>query len=237
MPALPLPMGRQEGRNEPADAPLPADGPPPADAPLDVSPDLPPDRAPDTLPGPRRIFVTRDRYTGNMGGLAGAHGLCTQLANAAGLTGSYKAWLSTATSGPAAFMAPSPVPYVLATGQAVATGWADLVDGSLLRPIDRDQNGDLANPQQICEGGEVWTNTTAAGTPTGAADCAGWTSLALDAALASAAGNLRYSDARWTSSGCRSIGCNSALQISASSSEGGHPDKGGAPVCLRHPTD
>ena len=110
-------------------------------------------------------------------------------------------------------MAQYPVPYVLSTGQAVATGWADLVDGSLLRPIDRDQNGDPANPAGICEGGEVWTNTTAAGTPIGAADCAGWTSLALDAALASAAGNVRYSDARWTSSGCRSIGCSFALQI------------------------
>ena len=62
------PDGRQEGRNEPADAPLPADGPPPPDAPLDVAPDLPADRAPDTLPGPRRVFVTRDRYTGSMGG-------------------------------------------------------------------------------------------------------------------------------------------------------------------------
>ncbi len=205
--------GPEHARNEPADAPLPADGPTPPDAPEDVAPDLPPDGAPDTLPAPRRIFVTRDRYTGNMGGLAGAHGLCTQLANAAGLTGSFKAWLSTATSGPAAFMAQHPVPYVLPSGQAVATGWGDLVDGSLSRPIDRDQNGDLADPQGICEGGEVWTNTTAAGTPIGPSDCAGWTSLALDPALASAAGNLRYSDTRWTSSGCRSIGCNFALQI------------------------
>jgi hypothetical protein len=205
--------GSMDGRSgpdaAPADPPPPADGPSAVEAPIDVASDL----AAEAPPGPKRIFVTRGRYTGNLGGLAGAHELCSQLATAAGLTGSYMAWLSTAASGPAAFMTPHPGPYVLPTGEMVAASWADLVDGSILRPIDRDQNGDGADPQRICEGGEVWTNTTAAGTPLGATDCGGWTSQALELSLASSAGNLRYTDARWTNSGCRAIGCSFALQI------------------------
>jgi hypothetical protein len=196
----------------------PVDGPPAADAPppvADASPDRGPDLAPDTPPLPtrKRIFVTKAGYTGALGGLAGAHAQCTQLANAAGLTGSYMAWLSTAAAGPASFMTPSPVPYVLPSGEMVAASWADLIDGNLLRPIDRDQNGDPSTGAAICEGGEVWTNTTTAGTPIGSGDCAGWTSQATTAALASSAGNLRFSTARWTNSGCISIGCNFPLPI------------------------
>ncbi len=207
------------------DAPPGADLAPVTDAPPSdaITPDLPPDRAPDVAPDlapdtappitPRHIFVTRDAYTGSFGRLTGAHALCTQLANAAGLTGAYKAWLSTAVAGPESFMTHNPGPYILPDGQMVARDWDDLVDGSLLRPIDRDQNGQFAQTPGVCEGGEVWTNTTAAGTPIGPADCAGWTSQAIDIALASAAGNLHEANARWTNSGCVSIGCNSTLPI------------------------
>ena len=116
----------------------------------------------------KRVFVTRERQSGNMGGLMGAHALCTRLANDAGLPGQYRAWLSTATTGPSNFMTHNPGPYVLPGGEMVATSWADLTDGTLLRPIDRDQTGMPVVADQVCDGGEVWTNTTTAGTPVSA---------------------------------------------------------------------
>lgn len=41
------------------------------------------------------FFTTNGRWTGNLGGLDGADSLCTTEAQAAGLSGSFKAWLST----------------------------------------------------------------------------------------------------------------------------------------------
>ena len=157
----------------------------------------------------KRIFVTRGVSTGDLGGLAGAHALCTRAANDAGLTGTYKAWLSTAQSGPASFMTQNPGPYELPTGEIVAMSWNDLTDGSLLRPIDRDQTGAPAMAQYVCEGGEVWTNTSPAGSPASAQDCGGWTARA----STSSAGNLRFVNPRWTSSGCSAVDCASSLPI------------------------
>ena len=157
----------------------------------------------------KRVFVTSSKHSGMLGGLMGAHALCTRLANDAGLTGQYRAWLSTATSGPANFMTHNPGPYVLPGGDMVATSWADLTDGTLLRPIDRDQNGMPANPQFVCEGGEVWTNTTIGGTPASANDCTGWFGLA----GTSQAGNVKYANSRWTNSGCTAVTCASDMPI------------------------
>ena len=161
------------------------------------------------MPVSKRVFVTSGKQTGMMGGLMGAHALCTRLANDAGLTGQYRAWLSTATAGPSSFMTHNPGPYILPGGEMVATSWADLTDGTLLRPIDRDQNGMPVNPQFVCEGGEVWTNTTIGGTPASANDCTGWFGLA----GTSQAGNVRFANTRWTNSGCTAVTCASDMQI------------------------
>jgi len=48
-------------------------------------------------PPPNVMFTTSTIYTPNLGGLAGADAKCNQLAAAAGLTGNYVAWLSTAS--------------------------------------------------------------------------------------------------------------------------------------------
>src|SRR5690606_1273312 len=43
------------------------------------------------------VFVTSSQYKGNLGGVDGADAICTSVANGAGLTGTYKAILSTMT--------------------------------------------------------------------------------------------------------------------------------------------
>ena len=92
----------------------------------------------------------------------------------------------------------------------VATSWADLTDGTLLRPIDRDQNGMPANPQFVCEGGEVWTNTTIGGTPASANDCTGWFGLARHLAGGQRALRERALDEL---AACTAVTCASDMQI------------------------
>jgi len=43
---------------------------------------------------PKKVFVSSQTYVGNLGGVAGADSLCQGLATAAGLTGTFKAFLS-----------------------------------------------------------------------------------------------------------------------------------------------
>lgn len=43
------------------------------------------------------VFVTSKRYDGNLGGVEGANEICQEHAEAAGLPGEYKAWISSST--------------------------------------------------------------------------------------------------------------------------------------------
>jgi hypothetical protein len=113
------------------------------------------------------VFVTSLRYTGNLGGVAGADMLCQQRATAAGLPGSYKAWLSDSTQAASARLTHASVPYRRVDGSLVANNWSDLTDGTIGSELQIDENGSLHFFY-------VWTGTTSAGTlstPT----CADWT--------------------------------------------------------------
>jgi len=124
--------------------------------------------------GPKRLFVSTLRYDGNLGGLAGADALCSQLAQDGSLGGSFQVWLGDATNGPADRTFRQGRPYVSTTGAVVADDWADLTDGTLDSAPNRDQYG---NP--VASSYYVWTNVSAVGGGTeGAADCNGWTSAA-----------------------------------------------------------
>lgn len=52
----------------------------------------------DFTPRPNRIFVTSEAYDGNLGGLAGADAICQGHADAASLTGTWRALISTSTT-------------------------------------------------------------------------------------------------------------------------------------------
>lgn len=139
----------------------------------------------------------------------GADEKCQQAASDAGLAGTFMAWLSDQSMGPSARMVHGKGHYALTTGEVIATGWADLTDGSLLHAIDRDQKGNVSAGTFVCQGGEVWTNTTVNGSPASSADCSGWTSHL----PTSSAGNVMFSDPSWTSSGCTAIACSSPLPL------------------------
>jgi hypothetical protein len=116
-----------------------------------------------------RVFRTETVQNANLGGVAGADAICAAQALEAGLEGEFKAWLSTIVSPVADRVTQAVGPYVLVDGTLVANDWDDLVDGSILVPINLDANG-------VERAGEVWTGTLASGASYPDDDCAGFNS-------------------------------------------------------------
>lgn len=129
------------------------------------------------LAAPKRVFITSGMLTGAMGGLAGADAVCQSLADGAGLTGTYLAWLSDGIVAPAFRFTHATEPYVLVDGTPIAEDWADLVDGTLMHAIDLTEGGTPpAQGTHVCGQTAVWSNVTADGGHADAAShCVGWT--------------------------------------------------------------
>ncbi len=127
-----------------------------------------------TVADRRLVFVTSTTYTGGaIDGVSGADDLCQTRADAAGLTGSFKAWISdgTTANNPSSRFTQAGGPYELTTGTVVANNWADLTDGTLDSAINYNENGVSAS------GNNVWTNTGTGGAyVTTTNDCTNWTS-------------------------------------------------------------
>ena len=81
------------------------------------------------------------------------------MATAAGLPGTYKAWLSDSTSSPSSRFVPSTGPYRLVNGTTIAANWTDLTDGTLAAPINVTETGGGTGDVTY-----VWTNTDPDGT-------------------------------------------------------------------------
>jgi cysteine-rich repeat protein len=125
------------------------------------------------------VFVTSSTYNGNLGGVAGADQKCQSLAGAAGLPGTYMAWISDGNLSPSTRFTQSAYPYVLVNGQKIADNWADLIDVSLDSPINADEYGDPAPASSSAPCGEqltyVWSGTRPEGIPSNDSFCSGWT--------------------------------------------------------------
>lgn len=136
------------------------------------------------------VFVTSGNYDGNLGGIVGGDAICNTLASAAGLPGSYVAWLSDGLTDARDRLTPGGGPYVSVTGFLIANDLADLTDG-YVGAISRDETNH--NPT----GDYVWTGTNSDGTWNGV-DCQGWTSNANGGSVRGRAG-LKGSNSTWTS--------------------------------------
>ncbi len=148
-----------------------------------------------------RVFVTSTKYTGNLGGLAGADAICNARASAAELGGTWVAWLSTSTVHARDRLPAGSGPFVRAAGTpaTIANDIPDLLDGSLAAPVLNDESGTalggfqpsnapmtgtvasgiLGNAIHTCN--DWTTGTVASGSPrTGLANdsSGGWTSYA-----------------------------------------------------------
>jgi hypothetical protein len=123
--------------------------------------------------GACRVFTTSTTHTGKLGGLAGADTICQNLASAAGLSGTYRAWLSDSTGSPSTRFVRSTGPYQRVDGVTVANDWASLTSGTLLAPLIITEQGN-AVPDDATK--LIWTCTAATGVEFSGADCEDWTS-------------------------------------------------------------
>lgn len=115
----------------------------------------------------KRMFVTRSKFSGNLSGLSGADAKCQTAANAAGLKGTYIAFLSTSAVD-ASTRVTGPGPWSNTLGARVfdsAAGWAGFPKGYILA----DELGSYV-------GGGYWTGSGPQGTRTQAV-CGDWRSV------------------------------------------------------------
>lgn len=122
-----------------------------------------------------RVFVTQSTFKGNLGGLTGADQKCQAAASNAGLSGTFKAWLSDTQTSASSRLNHGSVPYKLVNGTVLGNDWDDLTDGTLASLINRDETNTL-----ITSARKVWANTNYNGsiysTNTNTT-CINWTSL------------------------------------------------------------
>lgn len=128
-------------------------------------------------PTPVQVFVTSSTHTGDLGGITGADSICQNLADAANLMGSFKAWLSDSNTSPADSFTQNDGDYILTDtdGTVIATDWANLTDGNLAiesTGIRYDETG----TELQGDAGFVWTGTFEDGTTDGTQNCDDWNS-------------------------------------------------------------
>ncbi len=158
-----------------------------------------------TLPNEKIVFVTSTTSDGSLGGITGADDICSTRADAASLSGTYKAWIANNSSDPASVFNQSTVPYKLTNGTTIANDWTDLVDGALAASIDRDEFGNAQT-------GDVWSNVETDGTCCADINvhCSNWTSNS-GGSSRGYAGDSTSTTSTWTNTG--NPQCNSSLRL------------------------
>lgn len=122
-----------------------------------------------TKNAPNIAFVTSTSHNGNLGGLAGADAICKARASAAGLAGSYRAWLSTSTTNAITRLG-SARGWVRTDGKPLVDSLSDLTTGKLIHPLRYDETGtDVGHVR-------VTTGTKPDGTVATSELCSNWTS-------------------------------------------------------------
>ncbi len=118
------------------------------------------------------VFVTKSGYGTNLGGVKGADGVCAAAATAAGLKGTFQAWISDGVVAPTNSFKKSKTPYVLSDGTTkVADSFAALATDPLKHAIDK------AEDKTPVTGKVVMTNVKTDGTFSSVSmECASWSS-------------------------------------------------------------
>lgn len=152
----------------------------------------------------RKVFVSSAAYNGNLQGLAGADARCQALATSAGFPGTFRAWLSDSSTGPAdRFDTSFTGVYELVDGTLVAHGWADLTDGTLQHAIDVTEGNGVVDAT-------AWTNTSTSGTPLGGVHCSDWSSSS--SMVQGLYGFTASTDSQWTD-GMNPVLCSAGNKI------------------------
>jgi hypothetical protein len=167
------------------------------------------DQACGATPTPRRVFVTSTTHDVHFGTSAGVDAYCQARADAAGLGGTFRTWMGFLGSSPFGRFNRSGGSYVLLDGTLVATSWTDLVDGTLLHPIDLTELGTPPPAGSLaCGGPGVMTNVLSDGRAFGSFDCY-FTALASTIPPAPVYGDASSTTTEWTdacSGACADVG-------------------------------
>ncbi|MFH1450709.1 MAG: DUF1554 domain-containing protein, partial [archaeon] len=132
------------------------------------------------------MFVSSAIFNGNLGGLTGADAKCQQIADAAGISGTWMALLGDATT-----KAKDRIPDMMYTrmdGTVLALNKADLFDGSINLKLDLDELGNEVYADR------VWTGSNADGSTT-STNCQSWTSGSMS--QYGTVGHTYYSGNQW----------------------------------------
>lgn len=151
------------------------------------------------IAGATRIFVTSTTYNGNLGGFSGADAKCAARATAAGLSGTWKPWLSDDLTSATDRLNHNSAPYLNMRGEKVADNWADLTDGSLDMAIRYNENNVAVN-------GQAWTGSFSNGNKYFSQDCSRWTSQTGGGSDAGVAGLVTNTSSIWSLLGSNSCG-------------------------------
>jgi len=116
------------------------------------------------------LFATSTAYNGNLGGIAGADAKCMAHASNAGLTGTFKAWVSTPSYD--AINVVQDACFVYPDGTVAALGKKAIFNTGGMMNFSITKN---EYSQQLNWGDKAWTATNNAGTYTGES-CNSWTS-------------------------------------------------------------
>jgi len=154
-----------------------------------------------TCPSPgqtsKKVFLTSALYSGNLGGLAGADMLCQNLAITAGLSGTFKAWLSDSNQSPYSRFTHPTQNYVRVDGVLVAIGWQGITSGIIQNPINVTEIGTIVNDNT----NGAWTNTMDTGlawTASANGTCTDWTSENTSQNTEVILGSNMHTDYGWT---------------------------------------
>jgi hypothetical protein len=100
------------------------------------------DSEPDAPLDHRRVFVTaKPIMVPNFVSIDNADTVCGQRATAAGLGGSWVAWISSSTSSASSRLDHGAIPYRLLDGTEIAANWTELTSGALKHAISVNEHG------------------------------------------------------------------------------------------------
>lgn len=127
----------------------------------------------------RTIFVTAETFDGNLGTRDGGDTTCQAIATDAGLSGTYRVWLSDVASDAADVLASDAGPLRLRNGAVVAASVDELAQNGPSIPVAVDERGRTIGGGDCGDGGLVaWTGTSRDGGKAAKVDCGRWTSSA-----------------------------------------------------------
>ncbi len=143
------------------------------------------------------IFTTKATFAGDLGGITGGDKKCQTFAAAAGLSGTFQAWLSDAQTNAIDRVPSNAGPWrKLVDGQQAGIVFTDKVNWQGFPKLG-GENDEYGRPATSALSG-TWTGTHAGGTKSGA-DCAGWTVSAGELATIGRSGDdLNPADQGWT---------------------------------------